>query len=374
MIFCRDVLFVHVPKTGGMALTTHLLHVLPRPIYYSLPKAHSLITDPGVILIPGVRHENLAEARELVGRYGYDINRFPLILAAVRNPYALEVSRYAYLQKGHPWDRGHNQRLAMEEDFETFAVESFDHGGDARPIQSYFELEGRTPPNLRVLRTERLADDLRDSLASVGIAAHGPLPRENDSSHGPWERYYTRAAEEAVYDRYRWVFDRGFYSRIDQATFPFVETPPVCDPAVPLAGPVRQIGAASGLWHDRWVGNSLRFLVRAREAVNCLTVEGRFPYEFAGGLELTVSVDDRTTRSSLGGRRGDFRMEVPVSVEPGGIVGVHLSSSRTFCPREVGRNEDTRSLSFILDHVVFRLQPDPERAPDPARAAKSHSG
>src|SRR5262245_11994675 len=85
MIFNRDLLFVHVPKAGGMALTTHLLEVLSRPVYYSVPEGHSRVTDPAVIHIRGFRHENLAEAREIMARHGMDISSVPLILAAIRN-------------------------------------------------------------------------------------------------------------------------------------------------------------------------------------------------------------------------------------------------------------------------------------------------
>jgi hypothetical protein len=366
MIFNRNLLFVHVPKAGGMTITSHLLEVLPRPIYYSVPEGHSRVTGPGVIHIPGYRHENLAEARVVVARHGFDILRFPTILAAIRNPYALEVSRYAYLQKGHPWDAGHNQRLAMEECFERFAVGSVDH---ARPIQTYFELDGQIPPNLRVLRCERLAEDLRDTLRQVGIESRDAPPRENESSHGAYEGYYTRVAEEAVYRRYRWVFERGFYSRFDRKTFSFVQAPATTGPRLPLEGPVQQVGTASGLWPDGWVGEALRFQVRPAEPVGRIVIEGRLPYKFPGALELIVIVGDCTTRHAVGGAE-TFRVDVGALSEPGHSVKVLVSASATFCPRDHGLNDDGRRLSFILQRVSFHAsvrESTPATVPKPTQ-------
>jgi len=43
------------------------------------------------------------------------------------------------------------------------------------------------------------------------------VPRINQSRRGDYRSYYTPQAEEAVYGRYRWVFDEGFYPRLDFA-------------------------------------------------------------------------------------------------------------------------------------------------------------
>jgi hypothetical protein len=350
MIFNYQLLFLHVPKTGGMSLTAHLLKVLPRPLYYSVPDGHYDATDRGIIHVPGYRHENLVEAKEVVARYGFDIARFPLILAAIRNPYALEVSRYSYLQKGRTWDAGHNQRLAMEADFETFAVNSFDH---AHPIETYFELDGWIPPNLHVLRCEQLAEDLQDALEWVGLKGEKTLGRENESRHEAYECYYTRAAEEAVYQRYRWVFERGFYSRMDPGAIPFVRNTPECGPRLRLKGPVEQIGIPFGVWHDGWVGELLRLQICPVESIRGLVVEGRFPHAFPEGVEMKISLGNQTTRHRVCGT-GIFRVETEVTLEPGArSIPVEVSVSSGFCPCEVGASTDSRRLSFLLDQITF---------------------
>lgn len=215
MIASKDILFIHVPKTGGSALTECLLGLLPGPVYYARPLPTSKTYGEGVVLVEGVRHETLAEAAAVMARCGLELQRCPLVIAALRNPYALAVSRFSYLRKGHPWDKGRNQELALAGDFTSFAMGCSNHAGDDRPIESFFTLGEVMPPNLQVLRFETLEEDFNAALARIGLPAQR-LPRVNVSQHAPYQTYYTREAEAAVYRRYRWVFDKGFYPRMDK--------------------------------------------------------------------------------------------------------------------------------------------------------------
>ena len=245
MIFGRDLLYIHVPKTGGMSTTAYLLDVLPKPVYLTHPTDvwNDELPDQGVVHIVGKRHETLAEARDVVACHGFDIRRFPMILATIRNPYDLEVSRYAYLRAGYPWQRGPEQDLALASSFEEFAVKNEQRGGHwltsdpeihaasepgAPPghgeypneIKDFYTLDGLFLENLRIVRFEQLVDDLVDALATLEINGHGDVPWVNESLHHAYQSYYTPGAEEAVYRRYRWVFDHGFYPRLDSAWLP----------------------------------------------------------------------------------------------------------------------------------------------------------
>ncbi len=242
MIFSKDVLFIHVPKTGGMSTSGYLLDILPRPVYLTHPAEvwNDDLPWRGIVQIVGRRHESLMEARDVVARHGFDIHRFPIILATIRNPYDLEVSRYTYLRIGYHWERGAEQDLALSNTFEEYAVMNEERGGswatseltihlpaayaadDAAPprypneLKDFYTLDGGIPDNLCMIRFENLVGDLLDALRSVGIdGCANDFPWVNQSRRDSFLAYYTRRAEQAVYRRYRWVFDRGLYPRLD---------------------------------------------------------------------------------------------------------------------------------------------------------------
>jgi hypothetical protein len=312
------MLFVHVPKTGGMSTAEYLLTVLPRPVYYTGPDTGEEETDTGIVQVPGRRHQSLEHAKNVVREYGFDIFEFPLILAVLRNPYSLEVSRYAYLRTGHRWDRGADQKLALTGNFEAFvsaegSVEipwiegdksyefrlyankgrkkllattvvtrrksevispaipsstsrsgrpfivsspnpvpaglglgttmlswgtsdgsgsevyvSVDGGPERlvvtqhdslpKTLKSYFLLDGSYPENLKIVKFENLPRAITQSLHQVGIDDTAAFPWENRSNHCDYTSYYNESTEEAVYHRYKWVFDEGFYDRLGLAS------------------------------------------------------------------------------------------------------------------------------------------------------------
>ena len=72
MIFCKQLLFIHAPKTGGMSVSEFLLKVLPRPFHYTHPLTVREKEEEGIIHVPGTRHESLVEARR-----SRAWNRFP---------------------------------------------------------------------------------------------------------------------------------------------------------------------------------------------------------------------------------------------------------------------------------------------------------
>jgi hypothetical protein len=216
MIFSNDLLFIHIPKTGGMSVSEYLMEVLPKPIYYAHPGFDESLVDRGVCQFAGIRHENMEEARGVVRQYGFELRSFPAILVVLRNPYSLEVSRYSYLRAGYPWDKGPNQKLALSQDFETFARLSTFHGGASRSIERYLLLDGAIPERLRILRFETLVEDVRNCLSSLGLPISNEFPWKNKSSHSDYRAYYTEAAEEAVFNRYRWVFEQEYYPRMTE--------------------------------------------------------------------------------------------------------------------------------------------------------------
>lgn len=215
MLFSQDLLFLHVPKTGGMAVTQKLLNVLPKPIYYALPEGakNKVHNPPDIIAVAGKRHGNLQQAQEWVAEYGKTLASFKIIIATVRNPYAMEVSRYFYLRLGHPWDRGKAQKIALDSDFETFAVQSPYFGRKSSLVEKYFLLNGKIPDNLIVIKHEQLYSDLAKVLAELDITLASSITKVNSTKHADYHQYLTPKAEAAIYQRYQWLFDAGFYPR-----------------------------------------------------------------------------------------------------------------------------------------------------------------
>jgi hypothetical protein len=230
MLFNDDLLFLHVPKPGGMSVTRYLLETLPKPLAITHPIDDPDLHKQEITQLDGARHESLAEARDMLAALGRDIREFQVVLVGMRNPYDQEVSRYAFLRQGHHWELGPEQDLALASDFETFALGNCQAGGRwkrygleaerARPneIRDYYMLDGVLPSNLKVIRFEHLAADLLGALAALDIVGTPDFPWDNRSDHQAYATYYTPAAEAAVYDRYRWVFDQSFYDRLRLAS------------------------------------------------------------------------------------------------------------------------------------------------------------
>jgi hypothetical protein len=319
MVFNRDVLFLHVPKTGGVSVTNYLLQVLPVPVYYVTKGPVKQAADrEGVSFIAGEAHQTLATARKFLPGHGFELEQFPRILATLRNPYDLTVSYYTYkrtpqveftlldvdaapgvpasqirstpgrnklqealgdaLTKLQPGTvarfepTGNEALVQLGKELHRVAVdrgkpvETWRHGGalyatlKIRPIKSfrnvhlsrhldfpefvqasassgrnhlsrlskYYFLDGEMPANLRILRFERLGDEVRESLQEIGIWGDAEFPWLNRSDHGPYVDYYDADSERLVYDECRWVFDHGYYDRLDPGS---LEAGPVAEHA-----------------------------------------------------------------------------------------------------------------------------------------------
>lgn len=352
MLLTENVLYIHVPKTGGMALTSHLMTLLPGRKLYTAPEPHpewhAGAPEGEVEFVLGSRHETLDEAQVVLADLGYDVSQFSVAIAGTRNPYALEVSRYAYLQAGHSVDAGAEQDLAMNSDFASFTARS-DRSLSA-PIHRYYTLGGQIPANLRVIRLEQLDDDLRRVMTELGIAASGEIIKDNESVHDDYRTYYNPAAEAAVYERYRWIFDQGWYERMDLRPKAAVETSTKAAHKLPVSGVVRQVGPTTGAYSDGWIGGELRFRVAGDATADYITIEAFVP---AGQeQELTVSVG----RDQFVGRfaTGPVCWTVPCFIPPATPTLVTVTPSVTFVPANLpDSSPDTRELSFVLSRLTF---------------------
>ncbi len=211
MIWNNAILFIHAPKTAGMSMTTLLCQSLEGPINVTGPyeQQHS---EGKVTYIPGKRHETLIDAASFLTYRNMCLEQFEKIFVVMRNPYELELSRYAYLKKNLPQDRGMAQNIALEGDFRNYLSKAPFFGMNPPRLDLYYHFNGAMPDNLVILRHERLLLDLELHLA-LYLEAGYALPRENQSKHKGVNEMYDAEMEALCYDRHRWFFDKAFYPR-----------------------------------------------------------------------------------------------------------------------------------------------------------------
>lgn len=121
---------------------------------------------------------------------------------------------------------------------------------------------------------------------------------------------------------------------------------------MPLKGPVRQTSAPVGLWHDNWIGASLKFAVEAQRPVTGITIEGSFPVAFADAVAMTLTVSGREKTEMLA-PCDSFRWRVPWDLSVGAKAEIEVASAATFCPKELLGTMDDRQLSFVLRGISF---------------------
>ncbi|HRO16249.1 MAG TPA: hypothetical protein PLL33_14670 [Paracoccus sp. (in: a-proteobacteria)] len=215
MIWNEDVLFIHVPKTGGMSTTSVLETSLPGQVFSAVPAGHEG-DAPNVTYVPGTRHERIHEAARILERYGRRLDDFKVIIAGMRNPYDLEVSRFHHI-KMHFFDQPlRNVELIKAEGFEGFCAKSNFYGCNPPAIHQYYTNKWEPLPQLRIVRHENMAADMTDALAPH-VESLPEFPHLNASRRATWQEMMTPTAEAAIHERFKWLFTSGYYDRYSPA-------------------------------------------------------------------------------------------------------------------------------------------------------------
>lgn len=212
MLWCEDYCFVHYPKTAGKSLTRFFVKAWERPIggFISKGQVRELAdcdlesTDIEV----GRGHENLLESRRIIAEAGLDISAMKAIFVCIRNPYDLMVSNYHFMRETYKNNKDkENFICAHNNDFDTFCEQV----GMSSP-KNWMELDGQQPENLEVIRFETLNDDLIATAKKYGYAAP-QIDHLNSSKRGHYSEYMTARSEQAVFDKFEYFFEQGYYQR-----------------------------------------------------------------------------------------------------------------------------------------------------------------
>lgn len=222
MIFNDRMMFIHIGKTGGSSCAEYLIHNLAGPAYNCHAEA-DLEMAPRHIpeITPRTdikRHCTLAEAATYV--HAFDrraLADFEKIVAVIRDPYTLEYSHYNYMKRADVREREKGNPSLLERtsgDFADFVARAGYHRKDT-PQEGYFLVDGEIPPNVELVRYERLPQGFVEAVAPfLKSGASFPFPHVNRTGYaGSVDTELTPQVEEAVYRKHRYLFDAGFYPR-----------------------------------------------------------------------------------------------------------------------------------------------------------------
>lgn len=230
-VLSDDLLFIHIPKTGGRSCQRWLVDNVPGA---KLPEEHESPFPIG--------HIPLRDIETFSGR---SPDSFERIVAVIRDPYEQCLSQWLFWRDRYA--RGHRHMHDMMAtvypdlhhwlqdpsacDFHVWyeervpgASKTIARDRGYQDFGGYYRYwletsEGEIPDHLHIVRFENLADGFVEACRPfVSSLPPTPFPHENA---GPRRRdtqaYYTDLARALVEDKFRWTFAEGFYKRYEEA-------------------------------------------------------------------------------------------------------------------------------------------------------------
>jgi len=204
MILTKDLLYIHIPKTAGTSVRNVLYKNLPPPIIDNISCG-----NPD-------KHLNIKQVQELFPRFLMTWKDIQKVLVIYRNPYAVEVSLYFHFLRD-PFDvRG--MRDPFTDKIKQGSFSDF-LKTNKWPNFDYF-LAGFPEDQKNKLVILKLEDNLdwklKEFFITLGLGnrTNWQLPVLNSTKHEPFETYYTPELEKIVYNKYKRVFDEGWYERM----------------------------------------------------------------------------------------------------------------------------------------------------------------
>lgn len=216
MIFNRDILFIHLGKTGGISVANYLCQVLRPPVVSVVrhDEFHKLKQSGHEIMIPWKRHANLKEAAKFLEGKNIQLSDFKWIIVVIRDPVDLGFSYYKHLRNPQYLKRLSRNRLnqerlaAAQKDYDFFACQPFTH--HRGKLKDYFEIDGQIPKNMKIVRFENLAEEITEITKPYSIKDIR-FPHLNESPENLARPKLSQQAIEHIKRKYHWIYDKGFY-------------------------------------------------------------------------------------------------------------------------------------------------------------------
>jgi hypothetical protein len=212
MIWNDDFLFLHYPKAAGKSLSIALLRAWQGGVcaYISRGQIAELapyIREGSTLWIEG-SHQNAIKARQLLAsRHDREIASFKAVFLAVRNPYDLICSTYFFHRQSH--ERGsHRPSFALAA---STTLEQFIREWVPTRFEPWMQIDGRPLPNLRIIRFEEMARDLRTYAQEFGFRPVS-IPHLNAGSEKDYSAMLSPELREIIFHKYRFLFDLGIYT------------------------------------------------------------------------------------------------------------------------------------------------------------------
>jgi hypothetical protein len=196
----RRFIFVHIPKTGGTALTLALeARAMKDDILIGdTPKARARRARLKSLISAGRlwKHSTLADIEGVVTRN--EIASFFLV-ALVRNPWDRAVSYFHWLRDQNFAHAAVTRAKSLE--FPAFVADPLTRAGFRNfPAGSYMTGGSGQEHAAHFARIEHLDRDLAPFEAHLGFALN-PLPRANESSRArDWRGYYSDQTAQFIAD------------------------------------------------------------------------------------------------------------------------------------------------------------------------------
>ena len=223
MIFSDDVVFIHIPRTGGSSCSHYLLRCLRGPIHNchaGAAKETARIDRRCIHPHTDVnRHCSLRGAERHIRRLtGQSLAEKRLLLAVVRHPFALEYSFYMHLRK--PNARKRRMQVAPEQvrlargDFRSFVARA-GYFREGMRQEDYFLLDGDIPANLKLLKFEDLPELVPRAVAPFAREdkiVEFPHRNRSAASEAGLHQLLDEETRELIRRKHSWLFERGYYS------------------------------------------------------------------------------------------------------------------------------------------------------------------